>query len=278
MGIVWENTDVLDMIDEFGVNCLYFQARIAPDTRYGITKLESDAVHGFRYDAAESVRLIRTSISQRIALSDHGRTYQGGATFTVPPVAFVGGVLVTPKIYERVFLGDVIVVQGKAMRDWDVLKKGYRDQLYAFDVKAILSVNSVDAAGVEKTHLYGRDYTLQIAGVEVTATQRSGQDVWDIAPSATYPIISSVQIVWRTVATDAGTPVVPASGETYTVEFLCSPNYVVMPLADKTRATEENDLPKTIQCVKRAFFNTSKSIMDTVDTGQSIDDTDTQVY
>lgn len=278
MSIIWQDSDVLKMTVTFGVNCLYFQARKAPDQNYGQTKLESDAIHGFRYDSPESVKLMRSAISQKIALSEHGRMYQGGATFTIPPVAMVSGVLVTPKVYERIFIGDVIVVREKAIRDWDVLRKGKRDQIFAFDVKTILSVSSIDGAGVEQVYLYGRDYTIQIDGVAVTATKRTGENVWDITPAATQPITSMLNIVWNTAAIDGVTPIVPDPESYYTVEFLCSPNYVVMPLGDKDRATEDNNLPKTIQCVKRAWFNETKPLLDTVDTRQTIDNSDRKIY
>jgi hypothetical protein len=322
--IIWRNSDVNRMFRTFGIACLYFESRIAPDQRYGQTKLESDAIHGFRYKDAVEERLMRTSISQKIILTEHGRMYEGGAKFSIPPVKLVDGVYVPVGVYERVFLGDVIVVKTKSIRDYDSLKKGFRDQLFAFDIKTILSVTSVDANGIEHEHLYGRDYTLQHGNYRVsipfektdgtsvnvslgkeyvdqnglvpfeyenggteylgisptiTATKRDGENVYDIDLSDTMPIASQINIVWNTEIQSGETVLdVPSDGNNYTVEFLCSPNYVVYNYSDKSRATEENNLPRTVMCVKRAYFNPVKPKMDDVDTHQMILDTPDAVF
>ena len=286
MGIVWNDSDTEDMMREFGVQCLYFEARIAPDQRYGQTKLESDAIHGFRYNDPVEERLMRTSISQRIILSEHGRCYEGGARFTIPPVKLVDGTYQAVPIYERVFLGDVIVIKNKSMRDFDILKKGFRDQLFAFDVKKILNISAIDAEGIEHNYAYGTDYTLTINGVEATIIEGNtpigeggfgvvlfgGTGEVELVTAQNDKIANTILIVWK----DGGSH--PAYGNTYTVEFLCSPNYVVFNYSDKVRATEDNDLPRTVMCVKRAYFNPVKPKMDEVDTKQEILETSSEVY
>jgi hypothetical protein len=279
VGVIWENIDVNDMMREFGIQCLYFESRLAPDKRFGQTKLESDAIHGFRYNSSVEERLMRTSISQRIILSEYGRIYDGGARFTIPPVKLVDGLYIPVPMHERAFSGDVIAIKTKVIRDFDVLKKGYRDQLFAFDVKTILSVASIDADGNEHIHLYGRDYTLQVDGTTLTATKRTDEDIYDLITTQDMAIASQIDFVWNTsVQTGETTLDVPSNESNYTVEFLCSPNYVIYNYSDKARATEENDLPRTVMCVKRAYFNPVKPKMDEVDTKETIMDTPSQVF
>jgi hypothetical protein len=284
-GIVWRNSDINRMFRTFGIQCLYFESRVAPDQRFGQTRLESDAIHGFRYNDMVEERLMRTSISQRIVLSEHGRHYQGGARFTIPPVKLVNNLYVSVPMYERAFLGDVIVVKSQAIRDFDILKKGYRDQLFAFDVKKILNVSSIDTEGKEHTYSYGDDYTITINGVEPPIVNNSsaigvggfgvvlfgGADGVGIVATQNR-IANLILISWK----DTGNQ--PANGNNYVVEFLCSPNYVIYDYSDKARATEENNLPRTIMCVKRAYFNPVKPKMDEVDTQQSVMNQTSEVF
>lgn len=283
--MIWRNIDVNRMFRNFGSKCYYFESRIAPDQRFGLTELSSDAIHGFRYNDAVEEVLIRTSISQRIILSEHGRMYEGGARFTIPPVKLHDTEYVPVKMFERVFLGDVIVVKSKSMRDFDVLKKGFRDQLFAFDVKKILNIASVDVIGKEHVYSYGTDYTLIINGVTATVVEGDtpiGEGGIGVIPAggnneveivATQnKIISTILINWI----DGGNS--PAYGDYYTAEFLCSPNYVVYNYSDKVRATEDDDLPRTVMCVKRAYFNPTKPKMDKVDTTQEIMETSSEVF
>jgi hypothetical protein len=283
--IIWRNNDVNRFFKTFGIQCYYFESRIAPDQRYGQTRLDSDAIHGFRYNDPVEERLMRTSINQRIIFSEQGRCYEGGAQFSIPPVKLLGNEYVPVEMYERIFLGDVIVIKSKSMRDFDVLKKGFRDQLFAFDVKKILNVASVDIEGKEHVYSYGTDYTLIINGKEATITDDSvpigeggfgailfgGKNEVEIV--ATQDKISSTILInWK----DDGNS--PAYGNYYTVEFLCSPNYVAFNYSDKERATEDNNLPKTVMCVKRAYFNPVKPKMDEVDTKEEIMATSSEVF
>jgi len=284
--IIWRNVDVNRMFKTFGVQCYYYEARIAPDQRYGQTKLESDAIHGFRYNDPVEERLMRTSISQRIILSEHGRMYQGGARFTIPPVKLVNGIYQAVSMHERAFLGDVIVMKTKSMRDFDILKKGYRDQIFAFDIKKILSVSSVDNQGEEHIYTYDTDYTITINGKSVSLSDGGtpigegefgvvlfgGSDVVEIVTAHNNNIVNTIMIVWKENGNH------PAEGENYTVEFLCSPNYIIFDYSDKIRSTEENNLPRTVMCVKRAYFNPVKPKMDEVELRQPIMDTQSEVY
>jgi hypothetical protein len=290
MGIIWRNTDIERQFRMFGIQTLWYESRIAPDKRFGQTALESDAIHGFRYNDPQEFRLQRTSISQRLILTEHGQKYQGGARFTIPPVALSKGKFVELPIYERIFKGDVLVIKSKAMRDYDILKKGFRDQLFAFDVKTILSVTSISASGAEATHVYPEDYQLEVNGVIATYVKRdevpfgslpfgsfafggSGYGAIDIAVNGATQIVNTIKIIWNTDSEN-----IPADGVNYSVEFLCSPNYIVYDDVAQPRATEENDLPKTILCVKRAYYNPIKPTLDKVETKDQVLDTDHTVY
>jgi hypothetical protein len=244
---IWTQKNIINFIKQFGVGCYYYQARLSPEQKNGIIKLNNTAIMGFHYEPPVSVRLMRTSISYRIITSDMGRLYEGGARFTIPPIARENGQIVSLPIYERIFRGDVIAVKTKPVRDYDLLTKGQRDKLYAFDVKSLLSISSIDTAGNETRYVYDEHYTLQINGVTANAVVDSNGIV-TISPQEDIPIVSDVLISWRPGALQ------PADGQPYTVEFTCSPNYIVWDELAKPRASEESDLPKMAMCVKRAYI------------------------
>jgi hypothetical protein len=262
VGPVMSENDIQIMIDGFGVDCLYYQAHQSPDRYQGGPKLTSDAIHGYKYENPVACELIRTSINQRIIRTPEGRIFDGGASFSIPPIVMDDNGNVTRLVvYDRIFTGDVITVRNKPIRDYDVLTKGVRDQLFAFDVKSILKVVGL-VAGREQDFVYGTDYTLNADSQPIQGTvQTDGTVIFDFPDP--MPIVSDIEVAW---VSGHG----PADKTSYTVEFTSNPNYVVWDDAARTRATEHNDLPKLVMCVRRAFFNPKGNAVDTVAERQPI--------
>ena len=260
MGVIWDEYDVQDMMDEFGVDCLYYQARLSPELKNSVSPLGAAAIRGFNYATPQPVRIQRTSISFMIICQPEGRLYQGGARFTVPATALdANGVFQPVPMYTTMFKGDVIVVKDKPIRDYDVLTKGKRDRLHAFDVITILSVVSIDAAQVEHFYAYGTDYDLAVNGTPLTGIIKPDGSV-GLLLTADMPIVSDITFQWL----DGGAA--PPVDTDYNVEFICSPNYIVWDEMAKARGTHDNDLPKMLMAVKRAYVSKATNPVDQVST------------
>lgn len=247
---------------------MWYESRLSPELRHGLTVADADAIHGYKYNSPVQVRLIRTSVSYHIITRPAGKIYEGGARFSIPPVAWVDGEYERLTIYDRIFKGDIIVIKNKPIRDFDVLTRGKKDVIFAFDVKSILSLVSVNAEKQEIRYIYGIDYIIKMNGEEPETIVLSDGTV-QISASADMPVVSDIEIEWLEEE-DSKAPAIDAE---YAVEFLCSPNYIVWEELAKARATEENDLPKMVMTVKRAFFNKQTNPIDTVDTQQDVFET-----
>lgn len=264
MGEIWDDNDAEEMLEEFGVDCIYFQARQTTQLKHGVQRLDSDAILGFHYEQGIGARLIRTSVSYQIVNSEEGRIYKGGARFTIPQKKFVDGSFVEQKIYERVFIGDVIAVMDKPIRDFDVLQKGKRDRVFAFDITKIISVTRSDAAKNTVRYIYDEDYYIKVDGKVVNVIINDDGTISIVnnrtvkfGINSCLPITSLIDIIWQD---DSGKK--PPENEQYVIEFLSSPNYIVYDNLAKPRATHDNDLPKMIMSVKRAFVNTVENPID----------------
>ena len=265
MSRIWGNQDIRKFFRRFGTACLWYESRLSPQLRQGLTDLGADTIYGRKYNDPVDVRLMRSTINYRIVYAADGRIYEGGARFTIPPVVYVGKDTKRLEIYDRIFMGDVIVVKTKPIRDFDILRRGYRDTLFAFDVGEILSVVSTNVRGVETIHQYGVDYNLSVNGKTAVARVREDGTI-SITQTKTVPIVSELTVNWLN-QTGAKKP---TEGAEYAVEFLCSPNYVVWDNLANIRATEENDLPKSVLCVRRAFFNQIQNPVDSVNKQQAV--------
>ncbi len=257
MAVVWTPEDVQSMLDEYGVTCLWFGARLSASLYQGNILTGGDSIYGFKYDAPQVQTLIRTSVRQRMEYGYEGVLPRGTVKFIIPNVQIVDGEVNPVPMWERVFRGDVIVVKDKPMRDFDVLVRGRRDKVFAFDVQKILYVTSTNAAGEEVQYEYGVDYTLQLNGVDIPGTEQTDGSIL-LTPPGTIPITSDIVFNWLSGGKE------PKDGGQYVVEFTCSPNYVVYDDLANNRATEDGDLPKSVLCVRRAYFNQTPNPVDTV--------------
>lgn len=268
----WDETDTKDFFDDdFAIDCLYFQARLSPKLRQGVTRLDSDTVYGYTYYDPVPVKLMRTAINYRMYNVEYGRIYEGGARFTIPTYEYSSGDARRSTVYDRIFKGDIIVIEDRPIRDYDVLRKGYRDTLFAFDVKEILSVISVLRDNTEKQYTYGTDYKIRVDGNDASVEITSDGTI-KLESIEGIKIASTIEIVWLE---DGDKPV---NGDYYAVEFMCSPNYVVFDELAKPRMTSDRDLPKSIMCVKRAFFNKLPNPIDDTENRNAILGSPDKVY
>jgi len=294
MGTIWTTRDIASMVKTFGINCLWYESRLSADLKNGITRLNSDAILGFKYNLPVAVRLIKSSVSQHIVNSPEGNIYEGGAKFEIPPIVMIAGVVTPLTIYNRIFKGDVIVVPTKPIRDFDVLTKGKRDYLFAFDVRTILSVKSVPLGNskypsdhIEVSYNYGVDYKIQINFVDADVTINPDNTVTINTPVPNQ-VAANINFVWLNNESPNlfptpgrpsigyeidETPIVrnnPPDGVQYVVEFSAAPNYVIWDELAKARGTEENDLPKMVMAVKRAYFNSAPNPVDSIPVNQPV--------
>jgi hypothetical protein len=263
---IWDEHDTDSFFRDFSVECLYYEARLSSQMRQGLTALGADAIFGYKYADPVKVNLLRTSVNWEIVYTPDGRIYEGGARFSIPPYELVNNQKKKLEIFDRIFMGDIVVVLSKPIRDFDLPRKGYRDTLFAFDVKKIIGITSVSVEGKEIRYEYGKDYNLMVNGALAFASVRDTDGSVVVIPRKEMPIVSELKVNWLT-GDDAKNP---AEGSEYTVEFLSSPNYVVWDNLANVRATEDGDLPKSVLCVRRAFFNQIKNPVDEVVTRQPI--------
>lgn len=269
MGILFDDSDNQDFLSEFAIDCYYHQGRLSAEMLNGVTKMNSGAIQGFRYSAPIEEKVIRQAIGYHIVNTPGGRIFEGGARFTIfPTYTDNNGDVRTSVIHERIFKGDILVPKSApgganvSIRDFDVLRKGKRDLIFAFDVKSILSVSSVAIDKSETLYRYGIDYTVRVNGTALPVSVLADGTVKLLAADP-MPVISDVEVYWLSSAK-------PLDDQEYSVEFTCSPNYVIWDDMARPRATADNPLPKTVMAVKRAFFNQTENPIATADTEQPI--------
>jgi hypothetical protein len=107
---------------------------------------------GFRYSAPEKVRLQRTQTTKKTLNTPSGVIPDGAITLTVPKY--------WKKKLQNAWVtaahGDVYSLIGKSQVARDILKRGVRDRIFAFDIQKILSVAIKDTF-----YIQGTDFTLQ---------------------------------------------------------------------------------------------------------------------
>lgn len=311
MGIIWDEFDNEDMFDEFSTPFLWFQARQSPALRQGLNQLNTNSIYGYYYNPQVNADLVRTSINYHIVNSENGRIYKGGAKIQIPPTKYVNGSFIRLPIYDQIFKGDILVAVGKPIRDFDILTRGIRDKVFAFDIKQVLSVTSVNANKEEVFYYFGIDYLILMDGIVVSVDGYTitpfGEGTFGVSPVVEsidplklkrYPItllnqnnpitfgnynefgsfyFGDIESVERGAVSNITIVWIeggnhPPEGEQYSIEFTCNPNYVVWDDAVRPRGTSDNDLSKVVNCVKRAYFNEQPNPLDKIKTNQKIMD------
>lgn len=199
----------------------------------GVPLLNHTCNQGYYYGTPETIIAIRTAISHKYLNTPQGVIYDGGATFTIPRLNLSK---VEQRAYSIITHGDILVCDNKTRRDTDILKRGVRDFIYAFDVTEILGI-----------YLNGVKY----ATTDYTVTE---------ADSIAGKLMT---IVW-------GTNKGPAIDASYSVEFIAKQQFKVWEDAGSDRGTDVNRLPKKMLTVLRRFVSPVTNNIDTVETVQEI--------
>lgn len=223
---------------KFGQTAKYYQSRICSciADNDGSFSPDHSCNQGFFYAAPETVQLIRTQISTKYLNQPNGHIFIGGAHFTFPK--FYNGV--EQKIWENIARGDVIVLENKIRRDSDILKKGVRDTLHAFDITEILSIYSGNTQYIE-----GTDFELVENEDSSIFTGNTGTINWLGANE-------------------------PEINEHYTVEFKCNAQYRIWDDGAGDRGTDDEDLPKKVVAVTRKFVNPDTNVIDNIEVSNEV--------
>lgn len=226
----------------------------------GVPKLNHTCNQGYYYDAPETIIAIRTAISYKYLNTPQGVIYDGGATFTIPRLNLSR---VEQKAYSIITHGDILVCTNKTRRDTDILKRGVRDFIYAFDVTEILGIyrngikyDSTDYTVVEDA------YKTIIGDNEIPITDENGMPTGEVRAKADIAG-KLMSIAWLP---GKG----PEQDESYSVEFICQQQFKVWEDAGSDRGTDVNRLPKKMLTVLRRFVTPVENRLDTVETEQEL--------
>jgi len=169
--------------------------------------------HGFRYPVdSVNADVIRTAPNLRSVPENIATIFLGGARLTIP--ATMRDKTANPA-FAYVHRGDVFCFGAFPERNSDLLKRGTRDEIWAFDISKIVSVRDEN-------------------DVEYTETDDFSLD--------------DRTIVWNS---DAG----PAVGVAYSVEFVASSQFIIYGLEPTSRGGDGTGavLPKTVLAVRRTY-------------------------
>lgn len=204
------------LMDTYAQPLTYYAGRLCScvASNGGRPKIGCGCDLGFYYDEPETIYGIRTNFDYKFSQTPHGRIYNGGAKFIIPKY-YQGK---EQKAFHRIMQGDIIVID-KPRRDTEILKKGIRDYLYAFDVKEIFVVSKE-----------GTIYR----------------------PNIDY-ILNGKTIVWQTGGN------APMQGENYSVEYSCKQQFKVWDNGANSRGTDQEELPLNVLCVLRRYVETDET-------------------
>jgi hypothetical protein len=222
MGLSVIDPNIKLSLQTFGQTIIHYPSRICScvGENNGVPRLDHTCIQGFYFDTPETIIGIRTAVSYKLLNTSFGRALNGGATFTIPRLNLSN---VEQQCWKKIARGDILALENKTRRDTDILIRGTRDVLYAFNVSEILSIYRNNTK-YELTE----DYTL--------------------SETTTSAAAKLMQINW---VTDKG----PATGETYSVEFTCKQQYKVWDDGGQDRGTDVDQLPKKVIAVLRRFIN-----------------------
>lgn len=141
-----------DVMSIYGLSAKYYHARLCScvGENNGVPLASDDCEMGFRYADSEDIQVIRTNTQRSVANTPAGLIYDASIVITVPK--YYGTTY--QKAWEVLGHGDIFLFPNKIQVMTDILKKGSRDKIFAFDVKEVLSVsvrNTIFTRGVDYT-------------------------------------------------------------------------------------------------------------------------------
>ncbi len=262
MGLYIIDANIARSMRRFGQTIKYYPGRLCAcvGENNGVPLPNHTCNQGWYYDTVQIIEGIRTAINYKILASPQGRIYNGGATFTIPKFDLGGNL---QSAHSTIAHGDVLVLDNKTRRDTDVLQRGIRDFIYAFDVTQILSVyDSNNNKYVEGTDFVWDNYPAKF-GEAKFGQAVMGTDL--IRPNLD---LNSVVGGLSTITWLDGKG--PADQTYYTVEFICKQQYRVWDDGGQDRGTDDDELPKKVLCVLRRYVNPTENPADNVDVNQAI--------
>lgn len=243
-----------DLIDEFGVEMKYYAAVLCSCVyeNDGQPDPNCDCYAGFRYpNNPKVVKLLRTSVNFNNLPEQAGMILQGGCQITIPRCYKNGNEYLYNSIYDTVSVGDIFVITNRPRRDRDILQKGVKDTISAFDVQEIVSITKK-----AKKYRDGIDYRLN--------TYKYPLPYWYVGLKDSDADLSKGEklhggeIDWLIGGES------PNDDEFYTVEFLSKIQYVVWQDLAKDRGSDTDLLPKRILCTLRQYVDFGSSQLDSI--------------
>lgn len=197
-------------------------------------------VQGYWYKTAATTTYgIRQKVSIQILTTPNGIIYNGGAQITIPQF-YLNNENVAHKTLGR---GDIFVIENKYKRESDVLKRGTKDFLFAFDVVEVLGITKRNADNTDiVAYVQDEDFTITV--------------------SQNMPVALTT-INW---VKDKG----PADGEYYVVDYRAKEQFKVWDDGANDRGTDEDALPRKVLCVRRRYAETQTNNVDTIDLQEKI--------
>jgi hypothetical protein len=173
---------------------------------------------GFVYAEGVAAEAVRMRVSIRHWPAELATSMQGGASLTIPALLRSGA---ANPAFKYVHRGDVFVFNQFPQRDTDVLKRGTRDSLWAFQVSEIVLVRDEDGV----LYVEGTNFTL----VGTTITWIAGKG--------------------------------PAVGKAYVTEFVAPSQYIIMQTDPVHRGGDDTgvSLPKSVLAVMRVYQASAKT-------------------
>ncbi len=236
----------------------YYQSRLCSCVaeNNGSYDVADDCVQGFRYFAPVPAHLIRTTMKNNILNTPGGRIINIDALLIIPK--FHKGI--EQGVWTTVTHGDVISFSNKSRRETDILVRGTRDYIHAFDVDKILSVYS-------KTKKF-------IEGVDFETSTRAldfEDDMNILFEDGNSLMLDETRLVpGETMTINWMDGKGPDEEETYTVEFMCREQYRIWDDGGGNRGTTVDDLPKKMKAVIRRFVNPEKTVIDAISVEEKI--------
>lgn len=264
--------NIKNSLIRFGQTISYYPSRICNciAENQGAPKKNHTCNIGYYFMQPETIIGIRTQMSFKYLNQPHGRIYNGGAIFTIPKLNLEN---VEQRAWKTIAHGDILVLDNKFRRDTDILTRGSRDFLFAFDVTEILSIYKD-----ETKYEQGIDFIFSENIIDVEGDQGDEQDMETEESTGEFDDDTYEGLEYDTTKNWAGKTTTitwlpdkgPEQGESYSVEFICKQQFKVWEDGGMDRGTNDEELPKKLLTVLRRFVNYEQNIIDEIEFQQKV--------